>query len=175
MNEIQQFLMRWAQELKLQIRNELARPRTKAPGYNRDAYSNGRNQQYSGQFAISDQGDLWNSVNVVMIDDNYGFELEIADYYIYSDQGVRPQPQYLEGRGNGGQSAFITSLSSIPKLLMASIFSQLSHLKMNFPSSTSLITRTLPKCPNCVNLIKSFLIVSRFFQPFILGVSQKIT
>jgi hypothetical protein len=111
MNEIQLFLLRYAEQLKIQVRNELARPRDHSPGYDRNAYSNGRNPKNKGSFAISDGGDLWNSVNTIMIDDNYGFELEINDYYWYVDQGVKPHPEYLKGKGSGGSSAFISSLT----------------------------------------------------------------
>jgi len=111
MNEIQLFLLKWAAELKVQVRNELARPRTHSPGYDRNAYSNGRNPNYGGSFAISDGGDLWNSVDTVMINDNYGWYLEINDYYWNVDQGTKPHPEYLKGKGSGGRSKFIASLT----------------------------------------------------------------
>ena len=110
MNDIQRFFQKYSELLKQEVRNELARPRRHSPGYDRNAYGQGRNPQYGGDFAISDRGNLWQSVNTRVVNNGYGMELEIADYYIYQDQGVRPQPQYLEGNGTGS-SNFLTALT----------------------------------------------------------------
>lgn len=111
MDPIQEFLTRYSQELVKQIRLELLKPRTHSPGYNRDAYSQGRDGNYRVDRPISNTGGgLYNSIVANMTDNNYGFEIGMADYGYYVDAGVKPHPEYLSGQGAGGNSPFIASL-----------------------------------------------------------------
>jgi len=102
-------LKKYANILKDEVKNELNRPRPHAPGYNRNAYSQGRNPRFKINAPISKFGFPLNESVEAKVRDNQIF-LEMEDYYIYQDQGVTPQPQYLEGQGSGGNSPFISSL-----------------------------------------------------------------
>lgn len=98
---IQQFLIKYGNMLKMEIQRNLDRTVTSAPGYNKNAYSNGRNPQFAvnkpkSPFGI---GNLSKSIEVTVQGDT--LQLSMADYWRYVEYGVPPQPQYLEGQGNG--------------------------------------------------------------------------
>ena len=89
--ELGRFLTKYGNILKREIQSQLNKNTPYAPGYNLNAYSNGRNNAFSGNAPKSafGSGNLSNSVEVV----------------------YDPQTQYLKGKGSG-QSVLIPILQA---------------------------------------------------------------
>ena len=89
MKTIDDFLLEWGYKLSLKIQEQLEKPVQYAPGYNGDAYSNGRNKSYMGAAPKSAMGDpLYNSVyfNVK----NETLSIEMNYYWKYVEYGRKP-------------------------------------------------------------------------------------
>ena len=61
-----------------------------APGFNEDAYSNGRNSKYSGVGDKKSSGGLLNSIRCEYDETQGAFLLYMADYYKNVDEGRQP-------------------------------------------------------------------------------------
>jgi hypothetical protein len=61
-----------------------------APGYNGDAYGNGRNPKYRGEGNKRSSGSLYNSINVEWSESEGAFLLYMNDYYTNVDEGRKP-------------------------------------------------------------------------------------
>ena len=78
-----------------------------APGYkgNRPGQPTGVGNKYAS-------GELYDSLKykVVIFQGQPALEIDYADYFEYVNKGVKPNPKYLSGKGNGGTSPFIQAL-----------------------------------------------------------------
>jgi len=106
---IEDILEKYGNLLKREIQKNLDKTRTNSPGFNKNAYSSGRNPEFAvnkpkSPFGI---GNLSKSVEIT-IEDNT-LQLSMADYWKYVEYGVPPKPQYLNGKGSG-QSQLIPAL-----------------------------------------------------------------
>lgn len=110
---LERFLLKYGGILKKEIQDQLNKPVPYAPGYNKDAYNNGRNPNFSGNapksaFGI---GNLSKSVEVVYDRDQQTLGVLMASYWKYVEYGVPPKPEYLTGKGSG-QSVLIPILKA---------------------------------------------------------------
>jgi hypothetical protein len=109
---LQQFLQLWGNRTVAELKLRLAQSYAYAPGFNGDAYSNGRNSAYSGQGPKSPAGSaLYNSIQGQVTQD--GFEILMNSYWEYVNYGVHPNSKYDGKPTNpprGGSSPFISSL-----------------------------------------------------------------
>lgn len=111
---LQQFLQLWGNRTVAELKLRLAQSYAFAPGFNGDAYSNGRNTKYSGQGPKSPAGSaLYNSIQGQITQD--GFEILMNSYWEYVNYGVHPNDKYVRIKGEkqtlrGGTSPFISSL-----------------------------------------------------------------
>lgn len=109
---LQQFLQLWGNRTVAELKFRLAQSYEFAPGFNGDAYSNGRNSKYRGQAPKSPAGSaLYNSIQGQVTQD--GFEILMNSYWEYVNYGVYPNKNFDGKSGNpprGGSSPFISSL-----------------------------------------------------------------
>ena len=114
MNEEQfrRFMEEWGNQLSEVFKLELNQQYKYAPGFDGQAYSRGRNPQYAGSAPKSPfgQGNLSNSITTFWNAETETLEISMNDYGQYVNDGVQPQPQYLTGKGQGGNSPFIEAL-----------------------------------------------------------------
>lgn len=106
---VQRLLEKYGNLLKKEIQLNLDKVRTNSPGFNRNAYSDGRNPKFAVNTPKSPYGigNLSKSIEVVIDGDT--LQLAMADYWKYVEYGVPPKPQYLKGSGSG-QSQLIPAL-----------------------------------------------------------------
>lgn len=98
--ELNNFLRKYGSMLVDQIKKELSRPRLHAPGYNRTAYNEGRNSRFKIQAPTSPMGStLYESIAYEVEDGT--LSIEMADHWENVVSGMKPQPQYLKGKGSG--------------------------------------------------------------------------
>lgn len=98
---VAQILERYGKLLKKEIQLNLNKTRFNSPGFAGNAYSNGRNPNFSvnspkSQFGV---GSLSQSVEVDIDGDT--LQLSMNDYWKYVENGVKPKPDYLKGTGSG--------------------------------------------------------------------------
>lgn len=111
---LQQFLQLWGNRTVAELKLRLAQSYEFAPGFNGDAYGNGRNPKYRGQAPKSPAGSaLYNSIQGQVTQD--GFEILMNSYWEYVNYGVHPNEKYVRIKGEkqtprGGSSPFISSL-----------------------------------------------------------------
>mgnify|MGYP000955850035 CR=1 FL=1 len=110
--DFQRFMEQWGMMLSEVFKLELNLNYQYAPGFDGNAYGQGRNPNYSGQAPKSafGSGALSNSITSSWSEGTGPLEISMNDYGAVVDQGVKPQPQYLSGKGSGGNSPFITAL-----------------------------------------------------------------
>jgi hypothetical protein len=90
--ELRAFMTRWGNLFKTELKAQLMMSYKFAPGYNGDAYSNGRNPEYQGQAPKSATNSLYDSITGQMTED--GFELLMLDYWEYVNYG-REKGKYV--------------------------------------------------------------------------------
>jgi hypothetical protein len=114
---LQQFLQLWGDKTVNELKMRLAQSYTFAPGFNGDAYSNGRKGVYKGESMRGDApkspagSALYNSIQGQVTSD--GFQILMNSYWEYVNYGVYPNQNYDGKPTNpprGGSSPFISSL-----------------------------------------------------------------
>lgn len=111
---LKQFLQMWGSRFENELKLRLSQSYTYAPGYNGNAYAQGRNLAFGGQGpkSIAGAGSLYSSIQGQITQD--GFEILMNSYWEYVNYGVQPNANYtgITDRANprGGTSAFISSL-----------------------------------------------------------------
>jgi|LakMenEpi03Aug12_release.lakeMendotaPanAssembly.Ray.scaffolds.fasta_scaffold457785_2 hypothetical protein len=83
--ELQAFMTRWGGIFVNELKAQLQLSYKYAPGINGDAYSRGRNEQYSGQEKKVNTGALLNSISASITPD--GLELLMLDYWEFVNYG----------------------------------------------------------------------------------------
>jgi len=116
---LQEFLQIWGDKTVNELKFRLAQSYSYAPGFNGDAYSNGRKGTYKGQSMRGEapksapNSALYNSIQGQVTAD--GFEILMNSYWEYVNYGVYPNEKYVRVKGEkqtprGGSSPFISSL-----------------------------------------------------------------
>jgi hypothetical protein len=109
-----QFLQLWGSRFEGELKLRLAQSYAFAPGFNGDAYSRGRDNQYAGQApkSVAGSNSLYSSIQGQVTQD--GFEILMNSYWEYVNYGVNPNSNYTgkTDRANprGGSSPFISAL-----------------------------------------------------------------
>tara|TARA_R110000822_G_scaffold95196_7_gene217857 strand:+ start:4131 stop:4685 length:555 start_codon:yes stop_codon:yes gene_type:complete len=108
--ELDKIFRNMTMEFVKQLKLELSTPRLHAPGFNGQAYSEGRNTKFRVSKPTSFPGGqgLHDSIAVEKVEGGYG--ITMADNWENVVTGMKPQKQYLSGKGSGGTSKFITAL-----------------------------------------------------------------
>ena len=108
-DELEAILNVWGEiytnELRKTLKNKLY---TFAPGYKLDAYSKGRNQQYSGQQNKIASGSLYKSIRYDV--SNGLLQIYMAPHWKYVNYGVEAKGYTKKKSGGGGKSEFISAL-----------------------------------------------------------------
>ncbi len=115
---LQEFLQLWGNRTVNELKFRLAQSYSYAPGYNGDAYSNGRRGEYKGKSMrgqapkSAPNSALYNSIQGQVTAD--GFEILMNAYWEFVNYGVQPNSTY-NGKTDpknprGGSSPFISSL-----------------------------------------------------------------
>lgn len=119
--ELSNFMNKYGQMLVTSIQKNLDQMRTYAPGYDNNAYSNGRNLNYAGNAPKSPFGigALSKSVRYEWEEDTNELSLYILDYYKYVEFGrspgkyvpIRPLEEWARTKGldNPRSAAFAIS------------------------------------------------------------------
>jgi len=112
--QFEMFMVQWGSMLSETFKLELNQLYSYAPGYDGNAYGQGRNPAYAGNAPKSQfgSGALSNSITTTWNPETNSLDIEMFGYGQFVDRGVNPQPQYLNGKGSGGNSPFITALES---------------------------------------------------------------
>ena len=111
---LKQFLQLWGSRFEGELKLRLAQSYAFAPGFNGDAYAQGRNPAFGGQApkSIAGAGTLYSSIQGQITED--GFEILMNSYWEFVNYGVQPNQNYtgITDRANprGGSSPFISSL-----------------------------------------------------------------
>jgi hypothetical protein len=90
--ELKAFMTIWGNKFVSELKNQLLLKYPYAPGYNDNAYSRGRNKDYSGSASKKATGSLYESIQGNITDD--GFELLMNDYWEFVNYG-REEGKYV--------------------------------------------------------------------------------
>ena len=114
--QLARFFEQYGQRLKTELQLQLATPQPYAPGFNGNAYSASppRNRAFagSGPKSLVGSNGLADNIRVQYDQQNQELGILMPSYWYYVEYGVNPHPEYLEGQGGGGNSAFISALQS---------------------------------------------------------------
>jgi len=113
--ELEAFLVEWGKRYTDKVKTILSSKLfTYAPGYNKNAYTKGRNIKRAGQATKIASGNLVNSIE---FDEQFTrlngvLNIYMLDYWYWVNYGVKPKKNIdkKRKRGRGGRSEFIESL-----------------------------------------------------------------
>ena len=87
-DDFKNFVNLWGSRFERELKNRLAATYSYAPGFNGDAYSNGRNPNFGGSSEKIASGSLYNSIQWVPTSD--GFVLLMNRYWEWVNYGRQP-------------------------------------------------------------------------------------